>query len=128
MTEQDDSSPAGVDVEAFTTWLVDAVAAIGGTVVEPLSFRQIPGGRSNLTFQVTDAAGNSWALRRPPTGHVLATAHDMVREHRIMSALAPTPVPVPTMVGLCTDHEVTGADFYVMDLSLIHISEPTRPY
>ena len=81
----------------------------------PLSFDQIAGGRSNLTFHVTDTAGGAWALRRPPTGHVLASAHDMGREHRVMSALAPTDVPVPTMVGLCSDHAINGADFYVMD-------------
>jgi aminoglycoside phosphotransferase (APT) family kinase protein len=54
-------------------------------------------------------------LRRPPLGHVLATAHDVGREHRIISALAPTPVPVPTPAGLCSDDSVNGAPFFVMD-------------
>ena len=54
-------------------------------------------------------------LRRPPMGHVLATAHDMAREHRIISALADSGVPVPAIVGLCEDDEVNGAPFYVMD-------------
>ena len=54
-------------------------------------------------------------LRRPPMGHVLATAHDMAREHRIISALADSGVPVPSIVGLCEDEEVNGAPFYVMD-------------
>jgi aminoglycoside phosphotransferase (APT) family kinase protein len=53
-------------------------------------------------------------LRRPPLGHVLATAHDMSREHKIMSALGPTEVPVPPVVGLCSDDSVNGAPFYVM--------------
>lgn len=107
--------PAGIDIEPVTEWLQTAVAACGGTVAGPLSFHQIAGGRSNLTFHVTDTAGSAWALRRPPTGNVLASAHDMGREHRVMSALAPTSVPVPAMVGMCTDEEVNGAPFYVMD-------------
>ncbi|RZV43804.1 MAG: phosphotransferase family protein [Acidimicrobiales bacterium] len=107
--------PAGIDIEPVTAWLANAVSAAGGSVAPPLHFDQIAGGRSNLTFQVTDVAGTSWALRRPPTGNVLASAHDMGREHRVMSALAPTLVPVPTMVGLCDDESVTGAPFYVMD-------------
>ena len=115
MTAHSDLSPAGIDSEAVSHWLGQTVEAAGSLVDGSLQFRQIAGGRSNLTFEVTDASGNSWALRRPPTGHVLATAHDMVREHRIMSALSATNVPVPTMIGLCTDHDVTGADFYVMD-------------
>ena len=64
-------------------------------------FELIAGGRSNLTFRVTDAAGGDWVLRRPPLGHVLATAHDMGREHRIISALGPTDVPVAPALGLC---------------------------
>ena len=59
----------------------------------PLDFELITGGLSNLTFLVTDATGRRWVLRRPPLGHVLATAHDVAREHRIITALAPTAVP-----------------------------------
>ncbi|MEZ5320668.1 MAG: phosphotransferase family protein [Microthrixaceae bacterium] len=73
------------------------------------------GGHSNLTFVVGDEEGGRWVLRRPPLGHVLATAHDMAREHRIISALAGTQVPVPAVVGLCEDDSVNGAPFYVMD-------------
>ncbi len=67
-----------------------------------------------MTYKVTDAAGRAWVLRRPPLGHVLATAHDMGREHRIISALGRTDVPVPPAIGLCTDESVNGAPFYVM--------------
>jgi aminoglycoside phosphotransferase (APT) family kinase protein len=81
----------------------------------PLSFERISGGRSNLTYAVTDAAGRRWALRRPPLGKRLASAHDMSREHRIISALQRTDVPVPPVVGLCEDDSVNGAPFYVMD-------------
>jgi aminoglycoside phosphotransferase (APT) family kinase protein len=81
----------------------------------PLEFERISGGRSNLTYGVTDAGGRRWALRRPPLGKRLASAHDMAREHRILAALAPTDVPVAPVVALCEDESVNGAPFYVMD-------------
>ncbi len=100
----------GIDAANVTRWFAENVP----DATPPLDFLLIAGGRSNLTFKVVDAAGGAWVLRRPPTGHVLPTAHDMAREHRIISALAPTPVPVPPPLGLCTDDSVTGAPFYVM--------------
>jgi aminoglycoside phosphotransferase (APT) family kinase protein len=81
----------------------------------PLSFERIAGGRSNLTYGVSDSAGRRWALRRPPLGKRLASAHDMAREHRILAALGPTEVPVPPVVALCEDDSVNGAPFYVME-------------
>ena len=53
-------------------------------------------------------------VRRPPLGHVLATAHDMGREYRVITALRDTSVPVPLTYALCTDPDVLGAPFYVM--------------
>jgi aminoglycoside phosphotransferase (APT) family kinase protein len=94
-----------------TTWFQEHAAG----VVPPLSFELIAGGHSNLTFRVTDTAGQRWVLRRPPLGHVLATAHDMGREHRILAALQDTDVPVPPVVGLCADDTTNGAPFYVME-------------
>jgi aminoglycoside phosphotransferase (APT) family kinase protein len=73
----------------------------------------VPGGRSNLTYYVTSPAG-SVVLRRPPLRAVRPTAHDMTREHRVLSALAGTAVPVPEVLLLCTDTDVLGAPFYVM--------------
>ena len=61
------------------------------------------------------ASGVRYVLRRPPTGHVLATAHDMAREHLIITAVGRTEVPVPRTLGLCTDESVNGAPFYVME-------------
>jgi aminoglycoside phosphotransferase (APT) family kinase protein len=107
---------AGIDREPTTSWLE---ANVG--LVPPLSFDLVAGGRSNLTFKVTDAAGRAVVLRRPPTSHVLPTAHDMSREHRIITALDPTPVPVPKTLGLCLDADVTGAPFYVMDFVNGHV-------
>jgi aminoglycoside phosphotransferase (APT) family kinase protein len=101
----------GIDAEKVTAWFEDNLAS----VTPPLSFELIAGGHSNLTFRVDDTAGGAWVLRRPPLGHVLATAHDMRREHTIISALGPTDVPVAPAVGLCTDESVNGAPFYVMD-------------
>ena len=75
---------------------------------------QLAGGASNLTFRVRDGE-HDWVLRRPPLSHVLATAHDMGREHRVQAALEPTDVPVAGQVVECTDDSVIGAPFYVME-------------
>ena len=100
-----------IDIERVSTWLVKEVDG----VEPPLHFELIAGGHSNLTFKATDAAGRRLVVRRPPLGHVLATAHDMSREHRIVSAVGPTAVPVAPTLGLCEDPEVNGAPFYVME-------------
>jgi aminoglycoside phosphotransferase (APT) family kinase protein len=104
-------SRSGIDAERVQAWFVDHVPG----VAPPLRFTLIAGGHSNLTYRVDDAAGRSFALRRPPLGHVLATAHDVVREHRIVHALSATSVPVARPVGVCRDEEVNGAPFFVMD-------------
>ncbi|MFT5222031.1 MAG: aminoglycoside phosphotransferase (APT) family kinase protein [Glaciecola sp.] len=103
-------TPDGIDVVAVTRWLAARVDAL----TEPLRFTPIEGGRSNLTFLVHDADQRTWVLRRPPLHGVLESAHDMGREHRIISALADSDVPVPRVVGLETDPDVSGAPFYVM--------------
>ncbi len=86
----------------------------------------IAGGKSNLTYRISSAAGDV-VLRRPPLGQVLPTAHDMVREHTVMSALAGTAVPVPRMLHLCTDVEVLGQPFYVMELVGGHVCRDALP-
>ncbi|MFG3249081.1 phosphotransferase family protein [Streptomyces sp. NPDC048187] len=103
--------PPGLDLDRLRV-LLDRERP--GLVTGPLSGRLIEGGRSNLTYAVSDGAAR-WVVRRPPLGHVLATAHDMRREHRVISALHPTDVPVPSPVLLCEDEEVLGAPFYVME-------------
>ncbi len=100
----------GIDLKKVTDWLL---ASIPGATA-PFTFELIEGGRSNLTYRVVDAGGRRYVLRRPPLGHVLATAHDMAREHRIISAVGTTGVPVPPTLGLCTNDSVNGAPFYVM--------------
>jgi aminoglycoside phosphotransferase (APT) family kinase protein len=79
----------------------------------PLTGTMFAGGRSNLTYAVTDGT-NRWVLRRPPLGHVLPTAHDMAREHKVLDALSRAGFPVPEPVLLCTDTDVLGAPFYLM--------------
>jgi aminoglycoside phosphotransferase (APT) family kinase protein len=79
-----------------------------------LTVEVVVGGRSNLTYYVTSPAG-SVVLRRPPLRAVRPTAHDMTREHRVLSALHGTAVPVPRPLLLCTDPDVLGAPFYVME-------------
>ncbi|MBS1675260.1 MAG: phosphotransferase family protein [Actinobacteria bacterium] len=94
---------------ALTEWFVKNVP--GATA--PLTAERISGGKSNLTYGIADGS-STWILRRPPLGNVLATAHDMTREHRVIHALQPTSVPVPRTFGLCEDETVIGAPFYVM--------------
>jgi aminoglycoside phosphotransferase (APT) family kinase protein len=107
-TDQDDV--AGIDREQVTAWLEQRA-----DVTAPLAFDIIQGGRSNLTYVVTDAEGRRVVLRRPPLHGVLESAHDMGREHRIISALAQAAVPVPATIGFEDDDSVTGAPFYVME-------------
>lgn len=104
------TDPRGLDTSAVADWLDRTTP---GAVAGPFEASLITGGKSNLTYLVTDGT-HEYVVRRPPLGHVLATAHDMAREYRVMSALGPTDVPVPEMVALCQDVDVIGAPFYVM--------------
>lgn len=104
------TQPDGIDAGAVTAWLTAR-----RDITAPLTFDLIEGGRSNLTYRVADADGRRFVLRRPPLHSVLESAHDVAREHRIIAALADADVPVPPVVGLETDPDVTGAPFYVMD-------------
>jgi aminoglycoside phosphotransferase (APT) family kinase protein len=117
------TSPAGADPAVVGPHLA---AVLGDESWRDCTVSLIAGGKSNLTFRVEAAAG-AVVLRRPPLGHVLPTAHDMVREHTVMSALAGTDVPVPTMLDLCTDLAVLGAPFYVMELVDGHVCRDGLP-
>ncbi|MEV0263344.1 phosphotransferase family protein [Streptomyces sp. NPDC050617] len=104
-------NPPGLDLERLSAHL-DRERP--GLATARLTAELIEGGRSNLTYKVTDGASR-WVVRRPPLGHVLATAHDMAREYRVISALHDTSVPVPATLLLCEDDSVIGAPFYVME-------------
>jgi aminoglycoside phosphotransferase (APT) family kinase protein len=104
-------APQGIDRPGVEAWFAEHLPGVR----LPLSFERISGGHSNLTYGVRDSAGGHWALRRPPLGKRLGSAHDMGREHRVVSALAPSAVPVAPVLGLCQDDTVNGAPFYVME-------------
>ncbi len=114
------ADPPGLALAPLSAYLAEHAADLGGELAPgSLSAELIAGGKSNLTYVVCglrDGAPVSWVLRRPPLGHVLATAHDMAREFRVLSALAPTGVPVPQVYHLCQDPDVIGAPFYLMEL------------
>jgi aminoglycoside phosphotransferase (APT) family kinase protein len=103
-------TPAGIAADRVGAWLETSVD--GATA--PFTYTLIAGGHSNLTFKVDDSAGHHYVLRRPPLSHALASAHDMSREHRVISALSASRVPVAPALGLCTDVDVNDAPFYVM--------------
>jgi aminoglycoside phosphotransferase (APT) family kinase protein len=104
-------APRGIDLGPLTDWLVGHLAELR----PPLRFTRVGEGQSNLTFRLDDAAGRTVVLRRPPLGEILASAHDMAREHRILSGLAAAGARVPEPLAFCDDPTVTGAPFYVME-------------
>lgn len=104
-------APPGIDVDRVTAWLMERADG----VVAPLRFTAVGHGRSNITYRVNGADGGVWVLRRPPMGALLPSAHDMVREHRVVASLSAAGAPVPRTLGVCEDPEVTGAPFYVME-------------
>ena len=107
---QPPEQPPGLDLSRLGPWLAEHLPGAGSD----LSATLIAGGKSNLTYEVTDGR-QRWIVRRPPLGHVLATAHDMGREYTVMTALRDTAVPVPVTHALCRDDSVVGAPFYVME-------------
>lgn len=102
----------GIDTTAMTAWLAERV-----DVEPPLAYERVGLGQSNLTYLVTDARGVRIVLRRPPMGQLLASAHDVAREHRILAALQGSDVPLPVVHGLCEDPAV--ADRPVLAVSFV---------
>ncbi len=100
----------GLDTGAVSAWL----GTLGLDAARPLRFAPAGNGKSNLTSVVTDASGTRWVLRRPPLGKLLPSAHDVAREHRVLSALQPTPVPTPGVLGFTDDPAVTDAPLLLM--------------
>ncbi|GAA0924222.1 phosphotransferase family protein [Virgisporangium aurantiacum] len=105
-----DRDPPGLNRDALAAYLAGHRPDLA---TGPLRATLVAGGRSNLTYFVTDGV-TEYVLRRPPLGHVLATAHDMGREHTVISALGGTAVPVPETLLMCGDDTVLGAPFYLM--------------
>ncbi|GAA3534536.1 acyl-CoA dehydrogenase [Aeromicrobium flavum] len=100
-----------IATEPIARW----IASLGIGAEGLVEFERVGAGQSNLTFLVTDAVGHRWIMRRPPLGKLLASAHDVEREHRIMSGLQGTGVPVPTIHGFTKDPDITDAPIMLMD-------------
>lgn len=111
MTDIAGEAIQGINAPAVERWFGSNIPSCR----PPLRFGLIASGQSNLTFRIDDAAGKAFVLRRPPLGTLPPRAHDVAREYRILAALALSAVPVPAILGVCTDRTVNGADFYVMD-------------
>jgi aminoglycoside phosphotransferase (APT) family kinase protein len=114
----------GIDRASVSAWLS---ATLG--LQPPLSFTRIGQGQSNLTCAVEDVAGHRVVIRRPPLGELARGAHDMVREHRILSALGTGRVPTARSLAISTDPAVTGATVYSMeyvDGIVLHTDESAR--
>ena len=100
-----------IDEAALTRWLAGNVDGFSG----PLAVEQFKGGQSNPTYKLVTPE-RSYVLRRKPPGQVLAGAHAVDREARVLTALGKADFPVATVYGLCTDEAVIGSWFYVMDM------------
>lgn len=100
-----------VDPDAIARWLTE----LGIEFESPLQFGRIGLGQSNLTYRVSDDGGRAWVLRRPPLGHLLASAHDVLREARIIAALADTNVPAPQILGTTTDARFADVPLVLME-------------
>jgi aminoglycoside phosphotransferase (APT) family kinase protein len=101
----------GVDGARLTSWLTALIPDLS----LPLNVQRIGFGQSNLTYVFSDAVGQRWVLRRPPMGDLLHSAHDVLREARILSALGPTDVPVPRIYGVAETGEVGDGPLVLME-------------
>jgi aminoglycoside phosphotransferase (APT) family kinase protein len=101
----------GVDHGELAAWL----GRLDSDLAPPVTLQRIGVGQSNLTYILSDAAGHRWVLRRPPMGHLLGSAHDVLREARILSALAATSVPVPRIYGVAQEGELGDAPLVLME-------------
>lgn len=111
------------DTAALERWLAGELAGFSG----PLEVAQFAGGQSNPTFLVSTPAAE-YVLRKKPPGELLATAHAIDREYRVLQALAASGVPVPTLRGWCEDAGVIGTPFYLMDYQAGRIfTDPLLP-
>ncbi|MDG1800115.1 MAG: phosphotransferase family protein, partial [Luminiphilus sp.] len=100
----------GLDLTHLDTWIRRHVPEFQG----PLTAEKFSGGQSNPTFKLT-AGDRQYVLRRKPQGTLLASAHAVDREFKVLSALSSTNVPVPVPVALCEDETIIGSMFYVME-------------
>ena len=107
------TDPPGLPLEPLRSWMEESVPNFDASA--PLQATLLAGGRSNISYKLTDASGSSWVLRRPPLGHIMPSAHDMGREFRVLSGLNKVLFPTPTTRAHCEDESVIGAKFMMMD-------------
>jgi aminoglycoside phosphotransferase (APT) family kinase protein len=101
-----------IDVAALARF-IDAHVPL---IKTPFDVKQFGYGQSNPTYQLTDARGNKFVMRKKPPGQLLSkTAHQVEREYRIIHSLEDTDVPVPKAFCLCEDSKVIGTPFYIME-------------
>lgn len=117
------SAGFGVDMERLESWLARNVRGYAG----PASAEKFAEGQSNPTYRLTAKSG-IYVLRRKPPGALLASAHAVDREFRVIEALGRTDVPVPRVYALCADESIIGSMFYVMEFVDGRVfSDPTLP-
>lgn len=127
---RDDRMMVEQAVPGFDVPVVEAWMAANTRVVPPCTWVRLEGGHSNLTYELTDANGDAFVIRRPPEGELLPKAHDMWREFRIIDALHPVGVPVAEPIGYCDDRDVCDKHFYVMGKvggDALYTAEQTAP-
>ncbi|SFR67445.1 phosphotransferase family protein [Halogeometricum limi] len=127
----DDGTETHGGDDAYFRRLVDedALRAYLETELGPASTFEVtrhPAGHSNETLFLT-WGDRRLVIRRPPPGETAETAHDVLREHRVMDALQETPVPLPETVLACENHDVLGCDFYVMSRVAGDVLRETEP-
>jgi len=105
-------SEAALDQQALGRWLEANVEGFAA----PFELVKFPSGQSNPTYKVSAASGDT-VLRRKPFGQLLPSAHAVDREYRLLSALHPLGFPVPRPLALCSEPDVIGAIFYVMEMA-----------
>jgi aminoglycoside phosphotransferase (APT) family kinase protein len=114
----------GAEPERIGGWLADRLHA---RAWRDCSVSLIAGGKSNLTYLVASHAGEL-VFRRPPLGHILPTAHDMAREHRVVTALGATAFPVPrTLIYSAAEDNPLGVQCYAMERVIGHICRDEIP-
>lgn len=111
MTTGTEAQFADLDGAALGNWMCERL----GSAVELRSAEKFAGGQSNPTYRL-DTSEGAMVLRRKPFGKLLPSAHAVEREHRLIDALHPTPVPVAKPIALCEDAEIIGAPFYLMEM------------
>src|SRR5579864_7386952 len=106
------SLPPLVDEERLREYLARRLPTAHAPDI-PLRIARVRGGHSNETFYIARGS-EEWVLRRPPRGPLLPTAHDVLREYRVLKALNTTNVPTPRVLLACDDVSIIGAPFYLM--------------